>query len=137
MLQLKFEYTHSWTYKNSPICENLALVSISIYQTPWESKLSFQVAAISQQVAESLLRGRAIFGFLFLEDPPALSCKESADANTDGIVDISDGISILERLFTGGPEPAAPGPTKSPCGIDPDPPGSPGDLGCESYIPCP
>jgi hypothetical protein len=32
------------------------------------------------------------FGFLFLGEPPAFSCKESADANNDGAIDISDGI---------------------------------------------
>ncbi|MBI4586936.1 MAG: hypothetical protein HY717_23230 [Planctomycetes bacterium] len=80
--------------------------------------------------------GIAIFGFLFLGDPPTLSCKESADANNDGTIDISDGIYLLSWLFTGGPEPAAPGPTGVPCGFDPDPPGSPGDLGCEGYAGC-
>ena len=39
-------------------------------------------------------------------------------------------------LFVGGPEPAAPGPTGLPCESDPDPPGLPGDLGCESYSHC-
>jgi VCBS repeat protein/FG-GAP repeat protein len=77
--------------------------------------------------------GIAIFGFLFLGDPPTLSCRESADANNDGTIDITDGIYLLKWLFADGPEPAAPGPTDLPCGFDPDPPGSPGDLGCESY----
>ncbi|MBI4582740.1 MAG: hypothetical protein HY717_01720 [Planctomycetes bacterium] len=80
--------------------------------------------------------GLAVFGFLFLGDPPALSCKESADANNDGTIDVSDGIYLLEWLFIDGPEPATPGPTKAPCGLDPDPSGSPGDLGCELYPAC-
>jgi hypothetical protein len=80
--------------------------------------------------------GIAIFGFLFLGDPPALQCSESADANNDGAIDISDGIYLLSWLFTGGPEPAPPGPTSAPCGVDPDPIGSPGDLGCGSYDRC-
>lgn len=80
--------------------------------------------------------GISIFGFLFLGNPVILSCKESADANNDGAIDISDGIYLLEWLFLGGPEPAAPGPTKEPCGFDPDPPGSQGDLGCVGYAPC-
>ncbi len=80
--------------------------------------------------------GIAIFGFLFLGDPPTISCRESADANNDGTIDISDGIYILSWLFIGGPEPASPGPTGMPCGLDPDPPGSPGDLGCEAYSAC-
>jgi hypothetical protein len=76
----------------------------------------------------------AIFGFLFLGNE-TLSCKESADANNDGEIDISDGAYLLSWLFTGGPEPPAPGPT-GPCGPDPDPPGSPADLGCEAYAHC-
>ena len=76
-----------------------------------------------------------IFGFLFLGslDP---ACLESADAQNDGRVDISDGIAILSFLFTGGPPPAAPGPAEAQCGVDPDPPGSAEDLGCEAYTLC-
>jgi hypothetical protein len=80
--------------------------------------------------------GIAIFGFLFLGNPATLPCKESADANNDGRIDISDGIFLLSWLFTGGPQPAAPGPSGMPCGVDPDPPGSPGDLGCNEYAAC-
>lgn len=76
-----------------------------------------------------------IFGFLFLGgDAP--SCAETADANNDAAVDLSDGVSVLNFLFQGGPPPASPGPVSSPCGPDPDEPGSPGDLGCESYAGC-
>ena len=78
----------------------------------------------------------AVFGYLFLGDPQTLSCNESADANNDGAIDISDGIYLLSWLFAGGMGPADPGPTEASCGQDPDPPGSPGDLGCEAYIPC-
>jgi hypothetical protein len=78
----------------------------------------------------------AIFGFLFFGHAPMLACKESADADNDGTIDLTDGIFLLKWLFVGGPEPAAPGPTGVPCGLDPDLPGSPGDLGCESYDQC-
>jgi hypothetical protein len=77
-----------------------------------------------------------IFGYLFLGNPAALSCLEAADAGNDGEIDISDGVYLLSWLFSGGPDPAPPGPTTAPCGFDPDPPGSPGDLGCEDYDPC-
>jgi hypothetical protein len=80
--------------------------------------------------------GIAIFGYLFLGNPATLACRESADANNDGAIDISDGIYLLSWLFTGGPEPATPGPTQSPCGVDPDPTRSAGDLGCDVYAPC-
>jgi hypothetical protein len=81
--------------------------------------------------------GISIFGFLFLGNPATLSCKESADTNNDGTIDISDGINLLNWLFLGGTEPAPPGPTEAPCGLDPDPADSPGDLGCVEYPPCP
>ena len=77
-----------------------------------------------------------IFGYLFVGGPATLACLESADTNNDGEIDVSDGIYLLGWLFTGGPEPAGPGPTEQPCGFDPDPAGSPQDLGCESYGPC-
>jgi hypothetical protein len=77
-----------------------------------------------------------IFGYLFPGRPFTLSCLESADTNNDGTIDISDGIYLLSWLFKGGPEPAAPGPTGAPCGVDPDAAGSKGDLGCESYTVC-
>jgi ELWxxDGT repeat protein len=79
--------------------------------------------------------GVDIFGFLFLGSP-APTCRESADINNNGAIDISDGMSLLNWLFIGGSEPAAPGPTIAPCGVDPDLPGSPGDLGCEAYDRC-
>jgi hypothetical protein len=79
----------------------------------------------------------AIFGYLFLGEPATLSCLESANTNNDATIDISDGISLLNWLFIGGATPAAPGPTDMPCGVDPDPTGSPGDLGCADYPPCP
>jgi hypothetical protein len=77
-----------------------------------------------------------IFGFLFLGDPRTLACRESADSNNDGKIDITDGIQLLGWLFQDGPEPAAPGPPGGPCGLDPDPPGSAGDLGCADYAGC-
>jgi hypothetical protein len=79
--------------------------------------------------------GVDIFGFLFL-GAATPACRESADFNNNGEIDISDGISLLNWLFLGGPEPAAPGPATAPCGVDPDVPGSPGDLGCEAYGHC-
>ena len=64
-------------------------------------------------------------------------CIEAADANNDFSVDISDGIFLLLFLFAGQGAPPVPGPPSlSSCGIDIDLPGSPGDLGCESYPPC-
>jgi len=80
--------------------------------------------------------GIATSGFLFLGDPATLSCLESADANNDGTIDMSDGIYLLSWLLTSGPAPAAPGPPPAPCGLDADPFGSPGDLGCRDHASC-
>ena len=71
--------------------------------------------------------------FLFLGGPEP-PCSEAADANNDGGLNITDGIYVLNYLFLGGPEPPPPGPTD--CGVDPDPAGSPGDIGCASYTKC-
>jgi subtilisin family serine protease len=79
----------------------------------------------------------AVFIFLYLfaggKEP---SCMESADADNDGAVNISDGISILEFLFSDGAPISSPGPPGFPCGFDPDPQGSPHDLGCAVYNRC-
>jgi hypothetical protein len=79
--------------------------------------------------------GIAVLSYLFL-DGAAPTCKETADTDNDGVVIITDGISLLNWLFLGGPEPAPPGPTTAPCGLDPDTPGSSADIGCESYSGC-
>jgi hypothetical protein len=63
-------------------------------------------------------------------------CLNAADANDDGAVDCSDPIFVLGWLFRGTAAPPPPGPPPAPCGRDNDAPGSPGDLGCESYPPC-
>ena len=62
------------------------------------------------------------------------SCLETADVDNDGQINLTDPVALLTHLFAGGPPPAPPGRTGiGPCGIDPDPPGSAGDLGCEEY----
>ncbi|MEE3200331.1 MAG: hypothetical protein VX254_09905, partial [Planctomycetota bacterium] len=74
-----------------------------------------------------------LFSALFLGgDFPA--CREAADSNNDSRIDITDGIYVLSYLFLGGDDLPAPGPTS--CGIDPDPVGGPGDLGCSQYLSC-
>jgi len=76
-----------------------------------------------------------LLGYLF-GDGPEPSCMESGDTDNSGRIDIADPIGLLNYLFAGGDSPAPPGPVESECGADPDDPGSPGDLGCESYEPC-
>jgi hypothetical protein len=77
----------------------------------------------------------SIFLYLFA-GAAGPGCRESADADNDGRIDISDGIAVLLYLFQGGKPPVIPGPPGSACGLDPDPPGSVGDLGCEEYRGC-
>jgi hypothetical protein len=72
--------------------------------------------------------------YLFLGGPDP-ACIEAADANGDGSVNIADASFALNFLFLGGPNPPAPG--SDDCGEDPDPPGSPKDLGCNAYERCP
>jgi hypothetical protein len=104
--------------------------------TPDECETRFHRGDPNSSGTTDISDGIAIFGYLFLGNPATLTCLESADANNDGTIDISDGIYLLNWLFVGGPEPAAPGPTGAPCGFDPDPPSSPGDLRCEGYSSC-
>jgi hypothetical protein len=76
-----------------------------------------------------------LLAFLF-GDGAVPACRESADAQNDGRIDLADPLSLLRFLFLHGQAPAAPGPVKSACGSDPDPAGSPADLGCASYTGC-
>jgi len=64
-----------------------------------------------------------------------LGCNESGDTDNSGGIDLTDAVLLLDYLFRGGPPPAHAGPDV-PCGTDPDPRGSPGDLGCGSYDHC-
>ena len=52
--------------------------------------------------------------YLFLGG--AADCEDAADANDDGVVDVSDGIFILDFLFNGGRAPPPPYPSP---GLDP------------------
>ena len=78
-----------------------------------------------------------ILNFLFqgAEQP---GCLETADSDNDGRVNLTDGVYMLSWLFDGGEPLAAPGPpgAGTGCGTDPDEPGSPGDLGCDSFTGC-
>jgi hypothetical protein len=83
----------------------------------------------SIDVADAVFTLRMLF-----QGGPAARCAEAPDADNDGTVGLADAVLILDFLFRGGPPPAAPGPTS--CGADPDPAGSPGNLGCGSYDAC-
>lgn len=76
-----------------------------------------------------------IFVFLFL-GTALPGCMDGADVDNDGRVEITDGISILVFLFGGGEAPAEPGIPPGDCGPDTEEPGTPGNLGCESYSSC-
>lgn len=126
------------------LAEGTAIDELEVYQAPGEvtaapcapQSAAFHRGDPNSSGTTNITDGIAIFGFLFLGNPATLSCRESADANNDGTINITDGIYLLSWLFTGGPEPAAPGPAAKPCGFDTDPPGSPGDLGCDAYAAC-
>ncbi len=77
-----------------------------------------------------------LLNYLFAEQNEEPPCLEAADVNNSGGLDISDPIAALNHLFGSGDEPPPPGPPPAPCGADPDPVGSPGDLGCLAYDAC-
>jgi hypothetical protein len=116
-------------------CGETILVFDNVKITLPGEEVVFYRADPNNDGAANITDGIYVLNYLFLGGP-APTCKESADPNDDGVVNITDGIYILNYLFLGGPVPVAPGPPGkgSPCG--PDPVGSKGDLGCESYTRC-
>jgi hypothetical protein len=95
----------------------------------------FHRGDVNNDGALDLSDGVSVLSFLFTGGATP-SCRETADADNSGEVDISDGVYILRFLFLGGDPPADPGPPARPCGVDTDPAGSPGDLGCAAYDHC-
>lgn len=63
-------------------------------------------------------------------------CMNAADANGDGWINIADVIWLLSYLYRDGRAPPYPGPADQPCGLDPDLPGTFGNLGCQVYEAC-
>jgi len=59
-----------------------------------------------------------IFGFVFLGNT-APTCLDAADVNDDGELDLSDGVALLNYVFTGGPPPPPPSPEDACPGADP------------------
>ncbi len=76
-----------------------------------------------------------ILDFLFLggERP---GCLEAADTANMGSLNLNAPIFLLNYLFKGGQALPPPGPASEPCGFDPDPSGSRGELGCDTYESC-
>ncbi len=58
----------------------------------------------------------AIFGDLFLGNPSRADCRDQLDSDDTGVVDITDGIYLLNYLFLGGSQPRDPYPLS---GLDP------------------
>jgi hypothetical protein len=71
-----------------------------------------------------------LFNFLFLghSAPP---CRDAADSNDSGIVDMSDGVYELAYIYNGGPRP--PEPYLPLCNLDPT---DQDGIGCARYLPC-
>jgi len=84
-----------------------------------------------------LTDGIIVLNYLFTGGE-APGCMEAADSDNDGQISLTDAVLILGYLFQGGNAPALPGPpgVNTGCGPDTDVPGSPGDLGCDSYSGC-
>ena len=107
----------------------VAIDEIELYAGESTPRAEFIRGNADGQGGLNLTDGIFLFNFLFLGGPPP-TCREAADANNDGELNLTDGIVVLNFQFLGGSEPAPPGPRD--CGVDPDEPGSPGDLGCET-----
>ena len=75
-----------------------------------------------------------ILNFLFGGGGLVPACADASDIDNNGKVNITDPVNLLNHLFGSGAPPAAPG--LQECGLDPDEPGSPGDLGCDKYESC-
>jgi hypothetical protein len=98
-------------------------------------KTPFHRGDVDQDGIFNIVDAFAVFDYLFLGGgEPA--CRETADANNDAQVEISDGIQLLGYLFLGSAPLAEPGPPPAPCGFDPDPLGGAGDVGCAVYEGC-
>lgn len=65
-----------------------------------------------------------VLGVLF--EGGSMACRDACDANDSGGIDLSDGIFLLDHLFSGGSSPAEP--FTNGCGEDP----TDDDLDCES-----
>jgi hypothetical protein len=99
-----------------------------------QTRVAFNRGDTNDDGLINLTDGVRLLNFLFLGGPDT-TCKETQDVNNDKTINITDGVAVFNFLFLGGNAPADPGPVTQPrsCGLDPDPPGSDGDLGCQSY----
>jgi hypothetical protein len=61
-------------------------------------------ASRSVSVADALL----VLHALFAEPPPLLSCRDAADANDSGFLEVADAVYLANFLFLHGPAPPAP-----------------------------
>ena len=71
-----------------------------------------------------------MLNFLFLGGPIP-NCLDSADADDNGRVELSDAVGVFGYLFLGIDPPAAPGPTE--CGVDT----TDDELDCSEHGSCP
>jgi len=106
------------------------LSGMSVWRLPGHL---FHRGDVDQNEALELTDAIQILGYLFLGSVTMVPlCEDAADANDDGIIDLSDAIFPLFIMFTCWLcELPAPGGPDNPCGPDPteDP------LGCVSYGP--
>jgi len=71
-----------------------------------------------------------ILDVLFQGQGQFVDCWNAVDVDNDSNPDMSDAIYLLTHLFRGGAPIPAP---SEACGIDPEPPGDPGNLGCADF----
>ena len=104
----------------------------SLIESPVE-RTAFRRGDVDDSGGANITDAISTLNFLFVGEQEPV-CLEAADIDNDGAVNIADPIRLLSFLFGGAAEPpVAPGEN---CGVDPDDPGSPGDLGCGTSTQC-
>jgi hypothetical protein len=127
--EIKFERAEADLGRHGPVLEITYALPVT------RSRISFHRGNADGSAGTDITDAIHVLNHLFL-GLPAPACLDAADIQNDGLIDISDPIALLGFIFLGGEPPAPPGPFTGPCGPDPDPPGSPGDLGCHVASDC-
>jgi hypothetical protein len=108
----------------------LAIVPIGLLLSPVLDSKPFIRGDTDRSRGLSITDAITIISALFVPEGADLDCRDAADVNDDGFLNVSDAIHILTYLFLRGEAPAAP---FSGCGVDPTQEDS---LGCGSSLLC-
>ena len=107
-----------------------AIIPIIVSVSPGLSAKPFIRGDTDRGPGLSVTDAIVVIRALFASEEATLGCRDAADANDDGVLDLTDAIHILTYLFLRGPAPAAPFPE---CGADPS---ASDALGCGVSLAC-